>query len=121
MLSKPVYEALPYGCLILGSVSLISFLNIVAVVAGISLYALGAIIWLMRFRYRYPVPKKFIRRGRTLPEDLYEFKPFILFVPLMFMLAIGDESWCMGLSVALAYHGFSILRSRISFRRKYAI
>jgi len=82
MIPKPLYELVPYICLTVGSGSVISHSSLLGVIAGVMLYAAGSLIWLMRFNHRYPVPKKFARRGGFLPETIYEFKPFIIGVPV---------------------------------------
>ncbi|WP_354622761.1 hypothetical protein [Psychromonas sp. MME2] len=116
MLSKPVYELIPYAYLSIGGVSAISIDSILGLFSGIALYGLGALVWMMRFHYRHPAKANFYRRGTLLPEAIYEFKPFILLACSLFLFAFYITPWAIGGGFALVAHSFYILLKRYQNR-----
>ncbi len=116
MLSKFSYESIPYACLSLGGVSIVSVENVLGFVAGVSLYALGALVWTMRFHNRHPVQINLKRRGITLPVQVYEFKPFIFFVCSLFLFSFYSNAWAIGIGLAMIVHSIYILFKRYQNR-----
>ncbi|WP_207062599.1 hypothetical protein [Motiliproteus sp. SC1-56] len=80
VIRKPVYESLPYLYLAVGVVAVLVLHHPLAYLCGALLYAAGAAIWVMRSAYRrrnhnrVPVGA---RRSLQVPEQLYEYLPFI--------------------------------------------
>ena len=116
MLSKPIYEFIPYAYLSLGGVSAITIDSVLGLLSGMTLYGLGALVWMMRFHYRHPAKANFYRRGALLPEGVYEFKPFILLACSLFLFASYSTAWAIGIGVAIVVHSFYILSKRYQNR-----
>ena len=116
MLSKPLYELLPYVCISAGGVGIVSIENAMGVIAGAILYVMGAIIWTMRFHFRHPAKRKFTRQGSLVKEDLYEFKPFILLAVALALLALNSNVWMFGFGFALCFHSLYIFYMRVHCR-----
>jgi len=107
-LSKPVYEALPYAYILTGSTVLITQNSLLAWASGLLLYAVGAIIWLLRARYRC-APAAPTRRVK-LPVTAYEAAPFIyiaagLFCHLTYLYAEGGQTPMLTLAAAVMLYG----------------
>jgi len=112
MLSKPIYEFVPYACLSVGGVSVIFIEGALGILAGASLYMLGALVWMMRFHFRHPAKPNFSRRGSALPEGIYEFKPFLFLASSLFLFSFYSSAWAIGIGLAIVVHSFYILLKR---------
>jgi hypothetical protein len=112
MLSKPIYELVPYACLSVGGVSIISFESALGIFAGATLYTLGALVWTMRIHFRHPQQTNFSRRGSALPEDVYEFKPFLFLASSLFLFSFYTSAWAIGIGLAIIAHSIYILFKR---------
>lgn len=116
MLSKPIYELVPYACISSGGVGVISIDNLLGISAGAVLYVLGSIIWTMRFHVRHPAKKSFKRKGYVLPEDLYEFKPFMLLAVAIILFSVGSSAWVFMASFLMCSYSLFIILRRIQCR-----
>ncbi|MFT6985504.1 MAG: hypothetical protein ACJAT7_001314 [Psychromonas sp.] len=116
MLSKPIYEFVPYACLSVGGVSVISVDSALGIVAGVGLYTLGALVWMMRFHSRHPVKRNFSRRGYILPEEIYEFKPFLFLAGSLLLFSFYTSAWAIGVGLAIVAHSLYILFKRYQNR-----
>lgn len=116
MLSKPIYEFVPYACLSVGAVSVISTDSALGIIAGISLYTLGALVWMMRFHFRHPAKPKFSRRGNLLPENVYEFKPFLFSASSLFLFSYYSNAWAIFIGLAIVAYSLYILFKRYQSR-----
>jgi hypothetical protein len=116
MLSKPMYEFVPYACLSVGGVSIVSFEVALGILSGATLYALGALVWTMRFHFRHPPQPNFSRRGNSLPEEIYEFKPFLFLASSLFLFSFYTSAWTIGIGLAIIAHSFYILFKRYQNR-----
>ncbi len=94
MMPKWIYEAQPYCYLAAGTALIMSEKGVLVELAGLSLYAAGALCWITRARYRqrhgrrYPIqeyhdqpkpqalPIDNYHQTRNLPKPLYEGLPF---------------------------------------------
>ena len=86
MLPKPLYESMPYFCLVFGAINIIFPTDTLQLICGGLLYSSGAAIWIMRSQsrridaQRTPFnPHSFLpwHEASVLPEWLYEAMPFI--------------------------------------------
>lgn len=86
MLPKPLYESLPYFCLVFGALSMIFPTDLLQAISGGILYSSGSAIWIMRSQnrrsdaLRTPLkPHRYLpwHEASLLPEPLYEAIPFI--------------------------------------------
>ena len=116
MLSKPIYEFVPYACLIVGGVSVIFIEGALGIIAGASLYTLGALVWMMRFHFRHPAKRNFSRRGSVVPEEVYEFKPFLFLASSLFLFSFYSSAWAIGIGLAIVAYSFYILFKRYQYR-----
>ena len=112
MLSKPIYELVPYACLIVGGVCVVSVESPLGIFSGVVLYALGALVWMMRFHSRHPIKQNFSRRGIVLPEKIYEFKPFLFVACSLLLLSFYSSDWAIGIGLAIVANSFYILFKR---------
>lgn len=116
MLSKTTYEFVPYACLGVGAVCVISVDNALGIISGLSLYALGALVWMMRFHYRHPAKPNFSRLGNLLPENIYEYKPFLFLACSLLLFSFYTNTWIIGLALAIVAYSFYILLLRYQSR-----
>ena len=116
MLSKPIYEFVPYACLSLGGVSVIFVEGALGIFAGASLYTLGALVWMMRFHFRHPAKRNFSRRGIVLPKGIYEFKPFLFLASSLFLFSFYTSAWAIGIGLVIVAHSLYILFKRYQKR-----
>lgn len=86
MLPKPLYESLPYFCLVFGAMNIIFPTDLLQAISGGILYSSGSAIWIMRSQNRRvdatrtPLkPHRYLpwHEASVLPEPLYEALPFI--------------------------------------------
>jgi len=116
MLSKPIYELMPYACIGSGGIGILSIDNLMGLTAGAILYVLGSLIWTMRFHIRHPVKTKFSRRGKTLSQDVYEFKPFILLALALVLLVFYSNTLVFISSLVIVTYSFYIVFMRVHCR-----
>lgn len=116
MLSKPIYEFVPYACLSVGGVSVIFIEGTLGVFAGASLYTLGALVWMMRFHFRHPAKRNFSRRDSLLPDEVYEFKPFLFLASSLFVFSFYTGAWAIGIGLVIATYSLYILFKRYQNR-----
>jgi len=116
MLSKLIYELLPYACLSVGGVSVIFVDGALGIFAGASLYTLGALVWMMRFHVRHPAKRNFSRRGSIFPEEVYEFKPFLFLACSLFLFSFYSSAWTISIGLAIIAYSLYILCKRYQNR-----
>lgn len=129
MLPKPLYESLPFICLILGGVITMLGDGSLLFLAGLGLFFGGAAIRIMRSHHRRLDARINNREqqkmrysswtlGSSMPEPLYETLPYLYMVLGFILFRFNSEIILQVLSVIFICLGFSVLfvrrRSRLS-------
>jgi len=109
MLSRPVYEALPYVYITAGIEVIFAIGTPLAWLAGGLLYATGAYVWILRANVREREVNP-AYRPRGMPRTLYEATPFLyLFAGLtclfLFFHYRGEQSLPLTLAAAWMFIG----------------
>ncbi|MGB0466565.1 MAG: hypothetical protein ACPGF7_03410 [Pontibacterium sp.] len=112
MLPKPLYESLPYFCLVSGALSTALPTDALHATSGLILYCIGATVFILRSRHRRVDAKtnnirqnrqRYIpwQKGSLFPEPLYEAIPFLY-------ILCGILLQCYARSALLIYSGFIV-------------
>ena len=64
-LPTPLYEALPYAAVIIGSACILGAINVLMVASGVLLVLCGGVIWKLRYDYRAANRLIEIQRARS--------------------------------------------------------
>ena len=115
MLSKPVYECLPYlylGC----GFGLITYkTSLFTSIFGGAIFILGAIVWNMRSEYRRK-DSVYARKKQDRLKVWYEFKPFILFLIGVFIVIWTEQQSAHIAAYLLSFNAIWILYMRANYR-----
>ncbi|GIU30100.1 hypothetical protein [Shewanella sp. MBTL60-007] len=115
MLSRPVYEALPYTYIALGSISLMILEQTYAQLFAALLFLLGSRIDVMRSTNRRTDPQKRRRRGK-LPAFIYEHTPYLYLLMALLLLKL-DSKLAPIVSITLLSYALYILLRRTMHRK----
>ncbi|QDZ90206.1 hypothetical protein D0436_06855 [Shewanella decolorationis] len=116
MLSKPVYEALPYGYMALGCVSFMLLDPEYALMAAVIVFLLGARIYNLRSQNRRTDPVKRRKTG-YMPTAIYDYLPFIYLFTALVIFKFFPKSLYPLLAILLLSYSFYILIRRSLYRR----
>ena len=115
MLSKPLYEALPYGYIAIGSLALLIFEQPFAQGLAIIVLLLGSRVYTLRSNNRRTDPKKRRKKGR-LPSPFYEHVPaFCLLAALL--LSKLESKTAPVVALCLCSYGLYVFFRRLSYRK----
>ncbi|ABX48477.1 hypothetical protein Sbal625DRAFT_1401 [Shewanella baltica OS625] len=116
MLTKPLYEILPFGYMALGSSSFIALDINYALVAATVVFVLGARIYVMRSQNRRTDSAR-RRKPGYLPEMIYNFLPFIYLIAALAIFKFLPKDLYPILAICLLSYGLYILVRRSLYRR----
>ncbi|MEM6247290.1 hypothetical protein [Shewanella vaxholmensis] len=116
MLTKPLYEILPFGYMALGSSSFIALDINYALVAATVVFVLGARIYVMRSQNRRTDSAR-RRKSGYLPEMIYNFLPFIYLIAALAIFKFLPKDLYSILAICLLSYGLYILVRRSLYRR----
>ncbi|WP_432463853.1 hypothetical protein [Agarivorans sp. QJM3NY_33] len=118
MLPKVIYELLPSGYLSAGTGSILLLDPWLANLGGAILFAMGALIWVIRSNYRRDDRdrKSFITKHKVLPEALYEFIPFAYLASAVLLLSLLSNTPSLFLALVACYRGLKLLYKRSQYR-----
>lgn len=116
MLTKPLYEILPFGYMALGSSSFIALDINYALVAATIVFVLGARIYVMRSQNRRTDSVR-RRKSGYLPEMIYNFLPFIYLIAALAIFKFLPKDLYPILAICLLSYGLYILVRRSLYRR----
>ncbi|MCS6205506.1 hypothetical protein ACRN97_07600 [Shewanella baltica] len=116
MLTKPLYEILPFGYMALGSSSFIALDINYALVAATVVFVLGARIYVMRSQNRRTDSAR-RRKSGYLPEMIYNFLPFIYLIAALAIFKFFPKDLYPILAICLLSYGLYILVRRSLYRR----
>ena len=116
MLTKPVYEALPYGYMALGVASFMLLEPNYALIASAVIFVLGARIYTMRSQNRRTDPIK-RRKSGGIPKMIYDLLPFLYLLGALSIFKFLPEKFYPLLAILLLSYSFYILVRRKLYRR----
>ena len=116
MLTKPLYEILPFGYMALGSSSFIALDINYALVAATVVFVLGARIYVMRSQNRRTDSAR-RRKSGYLPEMIYNFLPFIYLIAALAIFKFLPKDLYPIEAICLLSYGLYILVRRSLYRR----
>ncbi|ABN60743.1 hypothetical protein RJP56_07250 [Shewanella baltica] len=116
MLTKPLYEILPFGYMALGSSSFIALDINYALVAATVVFVLGARIYVMRSQNRRTDSAR-RRKSGYLPEMIYNFLPFIYLIAALAIFKFLPKDLYPIVAICLLSYGLYILVRRSLYRR----
>lgn len=116
MLTKPLYEILPFGYMALGSSSFIALDIKYALVAATVVFVLGARIYVMRSQNRRTDSAR-RRKSGYLPEMIYNFLPFIYLIAALAIFKFLPKDLYPIVAICLLSYGLYILVRRSLYRR----
>lgn len=116
MLTKPLYEILPFGYMALGSSSFIALDINYALVAATVVFVLGARIYVMRSQNRRTDSAR-RRKSGYLPEMIYNFLPFIYLIAALAIFKFLPKNLYPIVAICLLSYGLYILVRRSLYRR----
>lgn len=89
-------------------------------VGGALLFAIGALIWVLRSNYRrYDKHKKsFVTKHKVLPEAIYEFIPFGYLASAVLLLSIIMTLPTVVIACAACFRGLQLLHKRSLYRSR---
>ena len=116
MLTKPLYEILPFGYMALGSSSFIALDINYALVAATVVFVLGARIYVMRSQNRRTDSAR-RRKSSYLPEMIYNFLPFIYLIAALAIFKFLPKDLYPIVAICLLSYGLYILVRRSLYRR----
>ncbi len=109
MISKPVYELIPYGCLVAGVAVILPASNWGQELFGLLLFFSGALIWIWRSSARRRDAARPRGKQWLLPRGLYEQLPFLCIAVALLVLGHGATplqmlpAWLLLLAGCLAF------------------
>lgn len=116
MLTKPLYEILPFGYMALGSSSFIALDINYALVAATVVFVLGARIYVMRSQNRRTDSAR-RRKSGYFPEMIYNFLPFIYLIAALAIFKFLPKDLYPIVAICLLSYGLYILVRRSLYRR----
>lgn len=121
MISKPVYNLMPYLYLLAGGVIIITLPG-AAIAAGLLLYAYGAWLWLVRSDRRRVNSRQPASVGSRFywGETLYELQPFFYILLGVFLIALIEHDLRLLMGPLMMLTGVAVLAIRASARKKIA-
>ncbi|MCH1929037.1 hypothetical protein L9G16_02460 [Shewanella sp. A25] len=116
MITKPLYELLPYGYMALGSTSFMLLEPSYALLSGLIVFVLGARIYVLRSQNRRTDPVK-RRKSGHMPKSIYDFMPFLYLMSALAIFKYLPEKMYPVVAICLLSYGFYILFRRSLYRR----
>lgn len=117
LLSKPVYESLPYVYLMAGF-GVIAFSDGLVWTGGVVLFVAGSVIWVMRSCFRRTNKDWQVQRDWVILDDLYELAPFAYLLTAILAKKLLEPSLLLDVAAfVLAVCGLLILYLRSKHRR----
>ena len=115
MLSKPIYEALPYGYLLLGGLAISLLDSAIAQSAGIVLFLAGSKIYSLRSDNRRTDLKSRRKKG-IMPRFIYEHMPTLYLLGALLVLKLEFTHSPVISLVLVSYAAYLALR-RSQYRK----
>ncbi len=119
MLSKPLYEALPYCYIAIGSLSLLIIEQPFAQVLAIIVFLLGSRVYALRSNNRRTDSKKRRKKG-WLPTQVYEHIPALCFLGALLSSKL-DAKIAPVVGLCLCSYSMYIFLRRLSYRKHKVI
>lgn len=116
MLSRTVYETLPYGYMTIGSVSFIMLEQTFALVAASVVFVLGARIYNMRSDNRRTDTERRRKKG-AIPSFIYNFLPFISLLIALVIFRNMPNGYGPLYALCFLTYGLYVLLRRASYRQ----
>jgi hypothetical protein len=116
MLTRPIYESLPYGYMTVGSSSFVILDQLYAILAAVVMFAIGAKIYNLRSENRRTDDFRRRKFGR-IPDPIYGILPFCYFFTATAIFKFSPTDSGQFLALCLACYALFILFRRASYRR----
>jgi len=116
ILSRLVYESLPYLYFLTGSLTLYLLESLLGILGSVLLILVAARIYNLRSSHRRSDPKR-LRRGGVWPAPLYAGLPFLWLLSGMLLLRFADQEVYQLLGLLICAWGGYILNQRHLYRR----
>ncbi len=116
MLTRPLYELLPYAYMTLGAVSFMKLEPDYALLSSIVLFVLGARIYALRSQNRRTDPEK-RRKSGNMPKLVYDLLPFLYVLSALAIFKYLPEKIFPLLAICLLTYGFYVMFRRSMYRR----
>ena len=115
---QTLYELLPYGYLLTGSLVSLTMDSGLARFWGLVLYGLGALVWILRSRHRRrDRPRTNRRHGLFLPGSIYESLPFFYIAIALLLIPLVGSIEALTVGVIFVLLGCQRLSLRVRHRR----
>lgn len=115
MLSKPVYEALPYCYVAIGSVTLLLLDQPLAQLSAVIIYLLGSKVYMLRSNNRRTDAKKRRKKG-WIPSPLYEHIPALCLLIAILLSKLNSKAAPV-FALCLCSYGLYVFFRRLSYRK----
>lgn len=119
MLTKPIYEILPVGYIIIGSVSLLLLDQGYGLASSLTVYIIGATLYNMRSQNRRTDPIRKRKAGK-FPNSLYNALPFVYLLLATIIFKLYSTGVGPVIAISLMTYSLYILIRRSSNRRHSA-
>ncbi|MCH1926516.1 hypothetical protein L9G74_16125 [Shewanella sp. C32] len=116
MLTRPLYELLPYAYMTLGAVSFMKLEPDYALLSSIVLFVLGARIYALRSQNRRTDPE-IRRKSGNMPKLVYDLLPFLYVLSALAIFKYLPEKIFPLLAICLLTYGFYVMFRRSMYRR----
>jgi hypothetical protein len=116
MLSKPLYEILPLGYIVIGSTSILLLEEGWAMVAAFTVFYLGTKVYNMRSQNRRTDPMRKRKKGKV-PVSLYNTLPFVYLFIAVIVLKSSATGLATVISLSLMSYSVYVLMRRAAYRR----
>ncbi len=116
MLTRPLYELLPYAYMTLGGVSFMKLEPDYALLSSVVLFVLGARIYALRSQHRRTDPEK-RRKSGNMPKLVYDLMPFLYVLSALAIFKYLPEKIFPLLAICLMTYGFYVMFRRSMYRR----
>lgn len=117
MLPSPIYEALPYGYMAMGTTAVVLTPGYIAAVSGVLLIVAGALVWILRSDHRRGDRQYFQHKGGELPFWFYEMQPFAYVIAGLLCWQLTQNQFLYPSSLILMVVGAQIFVMRNSQRK----
>lgn len=120
MLTKPLYETLPYGYFLFGIFCIVLSNSLTPTLIGCVFYLMGANIWRMRSMARRK-DHKVNRKNCHKRIYYYEFKPFMLLLTGLLLTSHCHDALSVVIGVMACFIAVLLLALRVLNRRSRSV
>jgi protein-S-isoprenylcysteine O-methyltransferase Ste14 len=118
MLPQKIYEVLPYAYVCIGVSVIVSIDSWLAVVSGVVIATVGAVVWILRSdNRRSDIKGAREKYGGVMPFWLYEMLPFSYFMLAMLLFVMTSNVYAYPFAVILMGVGIQVWGLRGSYRK----